>query len=125
MKKGLFLLLFFLFFIVFSQVFKSNTLSYELNNKSYKLLLADSPEEYARGLMYVRKLNGADGMIFIFPDKQKRNFWNKNTLTNLDIYWLDDDKVVGKSFLPSIEQSKKIVTVSSPKPVNKVIELLR
>ena len=42
---------------------------------------------------------------------------------NLDLYWLDDDRIVGKSFLSLIEKSKEIITVSSPKEVNKVIEL--
>ena len=37
-------------------------------------------------------------MIFIFPDKERQTFWNKNTYLDLDIYWMNDDKVVGKSF---------------------------
>ena len=128
MKKalvGLFLVLSLLFFIIFSKIFKSNTVPYQLNGKSYNLLLADSPEEYTKGLMYVRRLDNADGMIFLFPDKHPRTFWNKNTLMDLDVYWLEDDKVIGKSFLPSIEKSKHIKTVSSPKSVNKVVELIR
>lgn len=99
------------------------TISYKLQAKSYKLLLADTPEKWEKGLMFFRKLEGVDGMIFLFPDKQPRIFWNKNTLMDLDLLWIDDNKVVGKSFLPSIEKSKEVVTVSSPKPVNKVIEL--
>ncbi len=128
MKKaliGLFLVLLLFFFIVFSQIFTSDTILYKLDGKSYNLLLSDSPEEQTRGLMYVKKLKDADGMIFIFSDKQLRSFWNKNTLVDLDVYWLEDDRIVGKSFLPSIEKSKSIKTVSSPKPVNKVVELIR
>ena len=98
-------------------------INYKLENKNLKLLVADTPEKWQRGLMYFRKLEGVDGMIFIFPEKELRTFWNKNTFMNLDLYWLDDDRIVGKSFLPSIEKSKEIITVSSPKEVNKVIEL--
>ena len=47
----------------------------------------------------------------------------KNTLIDLDILWIDGEKVVGKSFLPSIEKSKEIVTVESPKSADKVIEI--
>lgn len=90
---------------------------------SYRLLVADNPEKWQRGLMYFRKLEGVDGMIFIFPNKEIQTFWNKNTLMDLDLLWIDEDKIVGKSFLPSIEKSKKNVTVSSPKEVNKVIEI--
>lgn len=98
-------------------------IDYKLENKNLKLLVADSSEKWQRGLMYFRKLENADGMIFIFPDKVKRYFWNKNTFMDLNLYWIDDDKVAGKSFLPSIEKSKEIVTVDSPKEVNKVIEI--
>lgn len=70
-----------------------------------------------------KELKNADGMIFIFPDKKTRTFWNKNTYLNLDVYWLDDEKVVGKSFLPSILKSKEIITINSSGKVNKVIEL--
>lgn len=45
--------------------------------------------------------------------------------SNLDIYWLDDEKIVGKDFLPSIEKSKKVITKTSPAPVNKVIEIIK
>jgi|SRR3989344_5142455 len=98
-------------------------INYKLENKNLKLLVADIPEEWQRGLMYFRKLEGVDGMIFIFPDKQQRTFWNKNTFMNLDILWIDGEKVVGKSYLPSIEKSKEIVTVKSSKPADKVIEI--
>ena len=35
-----------------------------------------------------------DGMIFIFPDKQIRSFWNENTYLDIDVYWLDGEKVL-------------------------------
>ncbi len=69
------------------------------------------------------KLDGADGMMFLFPDKKVRSFWNKNTFMDLRLYWLDNNVIIGESFLPSIEKSKEIITVISPKEVNKVIEL--
>lgn len=99
------------------------TIDYKLNNKTYKLLKAETPLQWEKGLMYYRKLDKADGMIFLFNDKQYRNFWNKNTLMNLDIYWIDENRIVGQSYLPSIEISKNLVIVRSPEKVNKVIEL--
>lgn len=72
-----------------------------------------------------KELGGADGMIFIFPEKDYRTFWNKNTYLDLDIYWIDDNKVVGKDYLPSILKSKEIVTVKSRVEVNKVVEIIR
>lgn len=97
---------------------------YTLNRRQYTLLTATNPQEWQQGLMGYRKLDGADGMIFVFPDKQIRSFWNKNTFMDLDLYWLNDDKVIGKSYLPSIEKSKGIVIIASPDKTNKVVELL-
>ncbi|GBD03801.1 Aldose sugar dehydrogenase YliI [bacterium HR19] len=116
-----------------------DSVSYKLEGKFYNLLVADEPAEWLRGLMFARKcadgffdfsyeitpcLNWWDGMIFIFPDKMVRSFWNKNTLVDIDIYWINDDDVIGKAFLPSFERTKKIYTVTSPSQVNKVVEII-
>lgn len=95
-----------------------------IDKKSYCLLTAVSSPEWEQGLMFYKKPVDFDGMIFIFPDKQIRSFWNKNTYLNLTLYWLDDDKIVGKSFLPSILKSKEIITVSSGKKANRVVEII-
>ena len=101
---------------------------YQVNNKNYCLLTASNQEQWEKGLMFYKnkkELKGADGMIFIFPDKKIRNFWNKNTFMDMDIYWLEDNKIVGKSFLPSILKSKEIVVVKSVGKVNKVVETVK
>lgn len=130
MKK---ILTFFLFFLLFIGLFivlnkkqpsnNKEVITYRLNNKSYRLYTAKNPQEWEKGLMSYRKLDNADGMLFIFPDKQIRSFWNKNTFMDFDIYWLNDDSIIGKNFLPSIEKSKEIVMVSSPDKANRIIEL--
>jgi len=96
-----------------------------IGNKEYYLLVADEPREWEQGLMNYRKPVDFDGMLFIFPDKTVRTFWNKNTYLDLDIYWVENEKIVGKSFLPSIEKSQETVSVNSPMPVDMVIELIR
>jgi uncharacterized membrane protein (UPF0127 family) len=119
-----FLLLFLFFYFKKSQ----KLIYYSLEGKTYKLLPAKTPLEHQKGLMFYRskkELKGADGMIFIFPDKNYRTFWNKNTFLDLDVYWIDGDRIVGKDFLPSIEKTKEILTINSPKPVNKVVEIVR
>lgn len=129
MKKILSILLFFLllagiFFILNKkQPDNKEVITYQLNSRNYKLYTARNSQEWEKGLMYYRKLDGADGMIFIFPDKEVRTFWNKNTFMDLNLYWLNDKNVVGESFLPSIEKSKDTVIVTSPDKANRVIEL--
>ena len=119
-----------LLIILYLNFFKSScknkqAIKYKLNNKSYCLLLADSPTKWSRGLMFYKKPVNFDGMIFIFPNKERLTFWNQNTYLDLDIYWLDNDKILGKSFLLSIEKSKETIYVSSPKPANKVVEIIK
>jgi gamma-polyglutamate biosynthesis protein CapA len=97
---------------------------YGLENKIYLLREAKTPEEWQKGLMFVKKPVDYDGMLFIFPDKQIRSFWNQNTFVDLEVYWLDDDKIIGKDKLESIEKTKVIKTIQSPGAVNKVIELI-
>ena len=122
-------LIFILFIVLYSAFFlikpQQQTRSVTIENKTYNLLIADSTEEHSKGLMDVRKLSNADGMVFLFEDSQIRTFWNQNTLVDLDVYWMQDDTVVGKSFLPSIDKTKIPVTVSSQVPVNKVVEIIR
>ncbi len=130
MKKFLFIL-FILAVITYLFVFKKNNCAnnqakiYLINNKNYCLLTANNQQEWERGLMYYKKPVDFDGMIFIFPDKQVRSFWNKNTYVDLDIYWMDGETIVGKSYLPSILKSKETVVVGSKIKVNKVVEIIK
>lgn len=98
---------------------------YFINNKNYCLLTANNPEQWEKGLMFYKKPVDFDGMIFIFPEKQVRSFWNMNTYMDLDIYWMDGKTVVGKSFLPSILKTKNVVTVNSKEEVSRVAEIIK
>jgi poly-gamma-glutamate synthesis protein (capsule biosynthesis protein) len=98
---------------------------YELENKIYLFREAKTPEEWQRGLMFVKKPVDYDGMIFIFPDKQIRSFWNQNTFVDLEVYWLDDDKIIVKEKLPSVIKTKTVKIITSPLPVNKVVEIIK
>lgn len=121
----IFLVIITLLFITFRKSENKEDISYTLENKELKLYVADSPAEWAQGLMHYRKLEEVDGMIFRFPEKQERSFWNKNTFLDLDIYWINDGQVVGKDFLPSIEKSKQLQYIYSPEPVDTVIEVAK
>lgn len=104
---------------------KINSTKFTIEGKEYKLLIADNKSLWIKGLSGIKKLKNYDGMLFIFPEKKKRVFWNKNTRLNLKIFWIDGKKIIGKSELPSIESTKEIFSVVSPGKVDKVIELIR
>ena len=97
-----------------------------IDGNKLRLVVADTPERWEKGLMFVRKpVSDFDGMIFIFPSATTQTFWNMNTFENLKIYWMKDGKILGTSDLPSIEKSNGIVTVSSPEPANIVVEVIQ
>jgi uncharacterized membrane protein (UPF0127 family) len=117
-----------LFLLLYFLIFKDNKkdfVYFNLEEKNYLLKEAKNPKEWQEGLSFIKKPVDYDGMIFIFPDKQIRSFWNKNTFVDLEIFWLDDDKIVGKSYLPSILKTKNVITITSPAPVNKVVEIIK
>ncbi len=95
-----------------------------IEDTEYTLVVADTPERWQQGLMYVRKPVSYDGMIFIFPEATMQSFWNKNTFEDLTIYWMHGAKVLGKSELPSIERSGEY-TVNSPVPADTVVEIIK
>jgi len=101
------------------------TTSLEIEGKTYSLLVADTPVKSEKGLMFVRKPTDVQGMVFQYQDSSTRFFWNKNTFVDLQLIWMNEGEVVGKSDLPSIEKSKTIVTVQSPRPADTVVEIIK
>ena len=84
--------------------------------------VADTPEKERKGLMGVTSMPENVGMLFPFLNKDFQDFWNKNTLLNLDLIWVADGAVVGVSNLPN-EPKNGTITARSPKPVDNVIEV--
>lgn len=52
--------------------------------------LATTPEQQARGLMFVDNLPQDRGMLFLFDTDELRPFWMKNCFISLDLVWLDE-----------------------------------
>ena len=59
------------------------------------VLVADNPIEQQKGLSGTKLESlDADGMLFIFKEKEERTFWMHNMNYNLDVIWLADKKIV-------------------------------
>ncbi len=63
----------------------------EVEGNWYRLEVAETPQEKAKGLMGVDYLPKDRGMVFIYEKEGFHSFWMYKTLIPLDIIWLDSD----------------------------------
>ena len=60
------------------------------NPQELSIELADTVHKRSYGLMNREDMKSNSGMLFIWKDKQIRNFWMKNTYFNLDLFFLNN-----------------------------------
>ena len=58
----------------------------------FRVEVAVTPEEHARGLMYRSRLDPDAGMLFVFDEPRVQRFWMKNTLIPLDMIFIGPDR---------------------------------
>ncbi len=80
----------FLIFIFFSYSY----LDIMIKNDTIHTMVAETPYERAKGLMYRVSLAPDSGMFFVFDRPDTLYFWMKNTLIQLDIAFIDSDFVI-------------------------------
>ena len=103
---------------------KTERVVLNIDGKNYTLLTARTSIEKMRGLSGIIELKNADGMVFYFDAPQKITFWNKNTHLDLELVWMNGDKIIGRDFL-SAEDKVGLATKESPAEVDKVVELVK
>jgi uncharacterized membrane protein (UPF0127 family) len=77
----------------------------------FRVEVALTPEEHARGLMYRTRLADDAGMVFVFDEPQVQRFWMKNTLIPLDMIFIGADRrVVGvvENAAPETEDERRV-----------------
>ncbi len=98
----------------------------EDDKKVLTVEVVNTPQSTTQGLSGRTEI-GADGMFFIFPQKQVRYFWMKDMQFDIDIVWIADNKVVGiTSAVPKPAnqiQDNRLETYPSQQEINMVLEL--
>ena len=100
-----------------------NTATVMINDLILEVEVAASPAAWVRGLSFREGLDKNKGMLFVYPDHQVRIFWMKDMKFPLDIIWVKDNRIIGIEKNVPIPTSEDIPTVSSPEPVNYVLEV--
>lgn len=93
---------------------------------TFDVYVASSTAERMKGLSGTEiETLGADGMLFEFGNKEVRTFWMNNMNYDLDILWIDGNKIVAMDKgVPAPEKGESPARVSSdPFEVDYVLEL--
>jgi uncharacterized membrane protein (UPF0127 family) len=105
---------------------------YKVGGQNLQIEIADTPKKMATGLSGRLNLNSNQGMLFDFKnEKVFPKFWMKDMNFNLDLIWIDGEKIVGITPnvpAPSKDQRLKIKdadipSYSPPKPIDQVLEV--
>lgn len=66
----------------------------KIKNKEFNVKVSRNEEEMEKGLQGVKELAPNEGMLFIFEEPEEVSFWMKDTLIDLDIIFIDEDKEI-------------------------------
>lgn len=86
----------------------------------FRVEVARSPQEQARGLMFRTEMGPDEGMLFPYENRPA-SFWMKNTVLPLDIIFIDPDRRVLNIAANTVPYSEE--PVPSAGPVSAVLEL--
>lgn len=90
-------------------------------DKEITVWVADDEAKRVLGLQNVLRLPKDTGMLFIFDKPDHYCFWNKNTLLNLKLIFINKGKIVQESKLPSIKNG--LVTICASLEADSVVEI--
>ena len=84
----------FLLFAVISLNLSSKEIFVSIANKKVNLMVADTKELRARGLMGVSSLPEDKGMIFFWKSADRRCMWMKNTSIELSVAFINSNQMI-------------------------------
>ena len=105
---------------IFKQIICSVNVGNE-NTQELSLEIADNEQKRSYGLMNRKDINSNSGMLFIWENRQIRNFWMKNTYFNLDIFFLNNQGEIIEIYKNA--KAFDETNIKSQNEVNFVVEL--
>ena len=87
----------------------------------FRVELAETPDQRARGLMFRRTLAPDAGMLFLFPERERPTMWMADTWLPLGMLFIAADGRIVHVFPNAVPRSR--LTISSPHPARMVLEL--
>ena len=104
--------------------FKKTVCEITINNKENKKIyveIADTEKKRSYGLMNREEIMIDNGMLFIWDKSEKRNFWMKNTLLNLDLFFINMKGIIVEIYRNAKALDQK--NISSNEKVTFVLEM--
>ena len=97
------------------------TVSQNGETHRFRVEVAATPQEQARGLMFRTEMGADEGMIFISQVPQVRSFWMRNTVIPLDIIFIGPDGRIMNIAADTVPYSE--TPILSDGPAMAVLEL--
>src|SRR3989338_4166298 len=96
-----------------------------INEQTFELIVAKSPEEKEIGLSETKSLPENKGMIFSFDDPGYYSFWMKNMKIPIDIIYINNDEIttVLKNLHPHEDPEKSPIIYAPTEQSNMVLEI--
>lgn len=75
---------------------EGNTRTIEVGSHTIQVEIADSEEEWELGLSYRDTLAEDHGMLFIFPDENRREFWMRGCNFDIDLAYIESNGTISE-----------------------------
>lgn len=104
---------------IWSYAAKMSTL--RVGDETFKVQLAVTEEQRARGLSGVTEMDDNEAMLFVYRENQIAHIWMKDMQIPIDVVWLDDEKRV-IYIVTHLKPESYPATYGPDKPVKYLIE---
>lgn len=81
---------------------------------TFRVEVARSPQEQARGLMFRTAMGANEGMLFPYDQPRVLSFWMKNTVLSLDLIFIGPDRRVVNVAANAVPYSEESIVSDAP-----------